>query len=227
MQYRIVVALAILGFVAAQDETATQSTVNKLTEGLNKGLEDALNKMQERVKGHVEFHKENLKDLGDKVNELSDRLKQTHGKLGKHVEELKSSFNGKLKEFVDKLFSHFNKEVREKRDAEEEAVEEEANTPKGLLDTFKDLHIENQARFRELRDHIRSHWDNEFSKIKDRHARVKAVAAEVRDHAKELSMDVLREAAEAFRPLREELGNIFRELLQAIRNIFKKKPKTN
>ncbi|KAI1279596.1 hypothetical protein HDE_13978 [Halotydeus destructor] len=108
--------------------------------------------MQERVKGHVEFHKENLKDLGDKVNELSDRLKQTHGKLGKHVEELKSSFNGKLKEFVDKLFRPFQQGGREKRDAEEEAVEEEANTPKGLLDTFKDLHIENQARFRELRD---------------------------------------------------------------------------
>ncbi|KAI1279604.1 hypothetical protein HDE_11219 [Halotydeus destructor] len=223
MKYQIVVALAILGFVAAQDEVATQNPINKLTEGINSALEDSLKKMQERVKGHVDFHKENLKDLGDKVNELGDRLKQTHGKVGKRVEELKKSFDGKLKEFVDKLFSHFNKEVREKRDAEQEVVD----TPKGLAETFKDLHIENQARFKELRDHIRSQWEKNFANVKDRHERLKAVAKEVRDHASQLNADVVREAAEAFRPLREELGNIWNEFLTVIKNFLRKGGRKN
>jgi predicted nucleotide-binding protein (sugar kinase/HSP70/actin superfamily) len=85
-----------------------------------------------------------------------------------------------------------------------------------------DLRDHAQDRFASFREWLKSNWEKVSGHAKDKHEQFMNVAREIRDHAKEMHKDTVREAVEALRPHKEELGSLWREVLDSAKNAFRK-----
>ncbi|XP_076349292.1 uncharacterized protein LOC143246451 [Tachypleus tridentatus] len=85
---------------------------------------------------------------------------------------------------------------------------------------FKDLGLQIQEKFFKFAEWVKSIWSSGLEAAKDKLAKVKIIAQEFIDHAKDVSAEVAREALEFFRPYKEDLGGLWDKLVEEAKNII-------
>lgn len=170
------------------------------------GLQDMLFKtlveqVQAKMMEKLDFNK--LKEVAQKITngEYREMLRNAAAKGKAAVQEL--------------LKSILNRSDREKRSVNEVTDK--------VKDFFKDMGLNFRERYGQFAEWLKNAWGKALDSAKDKHAKLTEIAKEVRDHAKDMKQESVRQAVEILRPFKEQLGGLWQELLTSAKAVLAKK----
>lgn len=194
----------------------------------------------EKIKERIDHHHGKAGELLTKATETADRLKQLHASAGDKIRELLGSYHGKAREIFDRIMEHL-RGTQAEADDEEEELDEEARKKRSVMDAELEAeisHLEKRAvnevadqikdfvdnlrgqskgRFADFAEWLKTVWAKGADKARTQHEKLVNVAKEVRDHAREMHKETVREAMEALKPHHQELGRIWEEVKEHVK----------
>ena len=198
----VLVAFALTACAYGQEE---EKPKGQLTDALRKMLESTIQKIKERV----DVRHQKITDLIAQGGEIADRLKDLHADAGDKARDLLAQYKDKARELWEKIKDRVSAN-REQRDLD------------AVRQTVKDLGVQARERFTAFTQWLREQVQGKLEKARDAKERFTTVAREIRDHAREMRKEAVREGIEALRPHREQLGGLWREALEAARNALRR-----
>lgn len=146
----------------------------------------------------------------NKIKEVAQKV--TNGEFRDMLRNAATKGKDALKDLMNNILNRSERKTR--------AVNEVTDKVK---DFFKDMGVNFKERYGQFAEWLKTAWGKALDGAKDKHAKLQEIAKEVRDHAKDMKQESVRQAVEILRPFKDQLGGLWQELLTSAKAVLGKK----